>query len=249
MRSPSGEICGSAAYSSWKTSIRLNLVSSTSSAETAPTTASISNDRGEEHVFHLVSPDDRSATASEYSRAPMAAAAAAARYCNAPPTRRRLSRLAEGATRSIVRHTHPTATETPTAEQCNKWHPVRGHLRRPSTERGIGACGGVPGSALCRHPAPVRVTSAQCRTWLPRGAPRGQLSGSVCRPPAPNQRGRHPPCQPPNDYADLATLGRQTSQKAGVGRIQRQRQRQRIAGGRGRVRRRLYSPNLAISAA
>ncbi len=52
-----------------------------------------------------------------------------------PPTRRRLSRLAEGATRSIVRHPRPTATKPPPAEQCNKWHPVQGQIRRPSTER------------------------------------------------------------------------------------------------------------------
>jgi len=36
---------------------------------------------------------------------------------------------------------------------------VQGPFRRPSTERGIWACGGVPGTALCPIDHPVSVTS------------------------------------------------------------------------------------------
>ena len=51
--------------------------------------------------------------------------AAVAGFLHATPTRFLFTPLAEGATRCIVRHQHSTITGTPSAEQCNKWHPVR----------------------------------------------------------------------------------------------------------------------------
>ena len=87
---------------------------------------------------------------------------------------------------------------------------VRGHLRRPSTERGIRACGGVPGTPLCRnnHPVPQRAAHNGA-TGLPREARQTSALPATMEAAGARAAWSQPSNPPSSDHADWATLGRQ----------------------------------------
>ncbi len=85
----------------------------------------------------------------------------------------------------------------------------RSGLAQTSQEHGMRACGGVPGTPLCRidHPAQRRV-SHNGATGLPRVLPRGLFFRPRWRPPLASSAWSTPSPLPLNDHAYGATLGR-----------------------------------------
>ena len=91
----------------------------------------------------------------------------------------------------------PGGCSTQSGEPPTRYPPWRAGNPAP-TGCQVRHCAGT----LIRRASPF----AQCRTWLPRRAPRGQFSRLRGRPPACHRRGRRPCNQPTSDHADGATL-------------------------------------------
>ena len=140
------------------------------------------------------------------------------------------SRLPEGATRCIVRRPSDSFSPRHTGEQCNKWHPDRGHLRAPDAASDHAGRSRSPGRAgygiVSERPSGTAALSTQCRYRATLAAGR---SGEV--PPAANEAVGVPSAwsqffnHPPRDHADGATLGRLRAGGGPEGRGSRTRTR------------------------